>query len=75
MEEKKNIFGLPHKARPYQCLNCGHEQEVKTNHTGVCLDVCKSCSWKGAGFGDDGGFAIPALGTSNYRRFEYTGEA
>lgn len=39
-------FGLKHKRRKYMCLNCGHVQEIGTNHTASCMDRCKECSWK-----------------------------
>lgn len=42
----KPIFGLKVKYRDYKCLCCGHEQQVQTNHTDVCYDHCKGCSWR-----------------------------
>lgn len=42
----KAVFGLKVNYRPYKCLCCGHEQPVQTNHTDVCYDHCKGCSWR-----------------------------
>ena len=36
--------------RKYRCLNCGNEQEIQTNHTGIVWAICKGCSWKGSTF-------------------------
>ena len=69
---EKDTFGLKHTYRPYRCTVCGHEQEIGTNHTGACSDICKGCSWKGEGFG--AGHKIPALGGNTYRRFEFIEE-
>ena len=31
--------------RPYTCVACGHEAEIKTNHCGEVFHICKGCSW------------------------------
>jgi hypothetical protein len=32
--------------REFRCDNCGHVQQVQTNHEDKCFDYCKNCSWK-----------------------------
>lgn len=54
------------KYRRHGCLNCGHIQDIQTNHFGGCLDYCKRCSWKPS-FGYD--IAVPMFGNQAYRRF------
>lgn len=69
--EKRNQFGLRVTYRPYKCTNCGHEQEIQTNHTGECMDYCKGCSWMPS---QGKGYKIPALGGHTYRKFVYNGD-
>ena len=52
--------------RKYKCRNCGHIQDIQTNHLGSCIDYCKECSWKPS-FGK---YAIP-FGGRTYRPFDY----
>lgn len=54
--------------RKHRCLNCGHVQEIQTNHLNGCIDYCKECSWKPS-FGKKE-YAIPFNGRT-YRPFEY----
>jgi hypothetical protein len=68
--ENENQFGLKHKSRHYQCSQCGHQQNISTNHTTSCADICKNCSWKPS---QGIGHKIPALGGSTYRKFVYVG--
>lgn len=63
-------FGLNMEYRPYKCDNCGHIQQISTNHTSGCIDYCKECSWKPS-FGDQKN-AIPFNGRT-YRPFTYHG--
>lgn len=58
---------VEHKDRLHECLNCGHKQQIKTNHEIGCIDYCKNCSWKPS-FGND--IAIPFGGNQAYRRFK-----
>ena len=58
--------------RKYRCENCGHEQNIQTNHTGMVYDYCKDCSWKGQAFGKGLGGPIGGLGTQIYRPFKLT---
>lgn len=67
--------------RNYGCTSCGHEQIISTNHTGLCYDVCRNCSWKGKGFTQkyQGGERPPRVyrdqgGGHMLRVFEYLGE-
>ena len=55
------------KYRNHECLNCGHEQLIQTNHLIGCLDYCHNCSWKPS-FGKD--IAVPMFGNQAYRRFK-----
>ena len=63
-------FGLPRQPRRYRCTNCGNEQQITTNHTDVCFDHCRECSWKGT-WGNNPGAIM--FGTW-YRPFEYLDE-
>lgn len=68
--ERKPIFGLMVRYRPYRCTVCGFEMDLSTNHTGSCSAICPGCSWMPS-FGE--GHSIPALGSHTYRTFEYCG--
>lgn len=62
---------LKHAYRPFRCKNCGHEQPIRTNHEGECLDYCHGCSWKPSfGIAE---YAIPMFGRT-YRPFVFTGK-
>lgn len=52
----------------YICTNCGYEDEIKTNHYGTCLHICKGCSWKPS---QGNGYKIPSLGSKTYRVFAH----
>lgn len=36
--------------KPYECTECGREEEIGTNHWGECYPFCRSChkqtTWK-----------------------------
>jgi hypothetical protein len=57
--------------RPFKCKNCGHVQDIQTNHEGTCIDYCKECSWKPS-FGK-AEYQIPFNGRT-YRPFEFCNE-
>jgi hypothetical protein len=61
---------LPRMERTYMCLNCKAFQKITTNHEEMCLDYCKSCSWKPS-FGK-AEYAIPMFGHT-YRPFVFAG--
>ena len=58
----------PAVLRTYECEVCGHEAQIRTNHTGTASHYCEGCSWKGVGFGP--GHHISALGACLYRVFK-----
>lgn len=29
--------------KPYQCTECGREEELGTNHWGQCYPICRAC--------------------------------
>ncbi len=73
-----------HKARLYECQNCGYRQLITTTHEGSCLDYCGragghgdrddnkgGCSWKPSwkGPGEDT-HSYPLFGRT-YRSFKF----
>ncbi len=49
---------MQHSFKRYKCEICNSEQMIKTNHFGNCLDYCKTCSWKGIGYGRMPGYYL-----------------